>query len=383
MEQRTNFDIEMMIELGYCSGIENYSRYFAGRKEGEKPFTLIDFFPNDFLTILDESHVTLPQIKAMYNGDKARKLSLVEHGFRLPSALDNRPLKYEEFIDSQNQTLFVSATPSDTELELCNGVVTEQILRPTGLLDPNVVVKKSKGQIDDLIGEIRKRTRKKERVLVTTLTKRMAEALTDYHSGVNIKVRYLHSDINSVERVKILRELRIGNFDVLVGINLLREGLDLPEVSLVAVIDADKEGFLRSKSSLLQVAGRAARNVNGTVILYGDKITDAMDNLIKETNRRRALQDKYNIENNITPMTISKSTDEILLSTSVAGSEKDEEFISIDSDLQDMTIQDRENILIELRREMIKSAENLDFEKAAKLRDEIEKFENSIKEAVS
>tara|TARA_B100000212_G_scaffold37198_1_gene24126 strand:+ start:191 stop:2191 length:2001 start_codon:yes stop_codon:yes gene_type:complete len=383
LEQRTNFDIEMMIELGYCSGIENYSRYFAGREEGEKPFTLIDFFPNDFLTILDESHVTLPQIKAMYNGDKARKLSLVEHGFRLPSALDNRPLKYEEFIDAQNQTLFVSATPSDTELEFCKGVFIEQILRPTGLLDPKVVVKKSKGQIDDLIGEIRKRTRKKERVLVTTLTKRMAEDLTDYLSGVNIKVRYLHSDINSVERVKILRELRIGNFDVLVGINLLREGLDLPEVSLVAVIDADKEGFLRSKSSLLQVAGRAARNVNGKVILYGDKITDAMDNLIKETDRRRVLQDKYNIENNITPVTISKSTDEILLSTSVAGNEKNEEFISIDSDFEDMTIQDRENILIELRKEMIKSAEKLDFEKAALLRDEIEKFEDFIKEAIN
>ena len=251
------------------------------------------------------------------------------------------------------------------------------------MLDPNVVVKKSKGQIDDLIGEIRKRARKKERVLVTTLTKRMAEDLTDYLSGVNIKVRYLHSDINSVERVKILRELRIGNFDVLVGINLLREGLDLPEVSLVAVIDADKEGFLRSKSSLLQVAGRAARNVNGTVILYGDKITDAMDNLMQETNRRRELQDKYNIENNITPATISKSTDEILLSTSVAGNEKDEEFVSIDSKFQDMTIQDRENILIELRKEMIKSAENLDFEKAANLRDEIEKFEDSIKEAIN
>ena len=383
LEQRTNFDIEMMIELGYCSGIENYSRYFAGRIEGEKPFTLIDFFPDDFLTILDESHVTLPQIKAMYNGDKARKLSLVEHGFRLPSALDNRPLKYEEFIESQNQTLFVSATPSDTELEFCNGVVIEQILRPTGLLDPKVVVKKSKGQIDDLIGEIRTRTRIKERVLVTTLTKRMAEDLTDYLSGVNIKVRYLHSDINSVERVKILRELRIGNFDVLVGINLLREGLDLPEVSLVAVIDADKEGFLRSKSSLLQVAGRAARNVNGTVILYGDKITDAMNNLMQETNRRRTMQHKYNIENNITPSTITKSTDEILLSTSVAGDDKDEEFSSIDSELQAMAIQDRENILIELRKEMIKSAEKLDFEKAAKLRDEIVKFEDSIKEVLN
>ena len=383
LEQRTNFDIEMMIELGYCSGIENYSRYFAGRKQGEKPFTLIDFFQDDYLTILDESHVTLPQIKAMYNGDKARKLSLVEHGFRLPSALDNRPLKYEEFIENQNQTLFVSATPSDVELEFCNGIVIEQILRPTGLLDPKVVVKKSKGQIDDLIGEIRNRIRSKERVLVTTLTKRMAEDLTDYLSGVNIKVRYLHSDINSVERVKILRELRIGNFDVLVGINLLREGLDLPEVSLVAVIDADKEGFLRSKSSLLQVAGRAARNVNGKVILYGDKITDAMDNLIKETKRRRALQNDYNTKNNITPVTISKSTDEILLSTSVAGDDKDDEFTSVDLEFQNMTIQDRENILIELRKEMIKSAENLDFEKAAKLRDEIERFEDSAEEAIN
>ncbi|MGY8927550.1 MAG: helicase-related protein, partial [Flavobacteriales bacterium] len=249
LEQRTNFDIEMMIELGYCSGIENYSRYFAGRKRGEKPYTLIDFFPEKFLTILDESHVTLPQIRAMYNGDRARKMSLVEHGFRLPSALDNRPLKYDEFIKSQNQTLFVSATPSDTELEFCKGVVVEQILRPTGLLDPNVVVRKSKGQIDDLIGEIRNRAKKNERVLVTTLTKRMSEDLTDYLSGVNIKVRYLHSDIISVERVKILRDLRLGVFDVLIGINLLREGLDLPEVSLVAVIDADKQGFLRSNQS--------------------------------------------------------------------------------------------------------------------------------------
>ncbi|MBH09710.1 MAG: excinuclease ABC subunit B, partial [Candidatus Marinimicrobia bacterium] len=251
LEQRTNFDIEMMIEVGYCSGIENYSRIFSGRKAGEKPFTLIDFFPDNFLTILDESHVTLPQIQGMYNGDRARKGTLVEHGFRLPSALDNRPLKYDEYFSCQNQMLFVSATPSHRELELCNGIVVEQLLRPTGLLDPKVEIRKTRGQIDDLVGEIRYRSERKERILITTLTKRMAEDLTDYLSGVNIKVRYLHSDINSVERVKILRELRIGNFDVLVGINLLREGLDLPEVSLVAVIDADKEGFLRSKSSLL------------------------------------------------------------------------------------------------------------------------------------
>ena len=379
LEQRTNFDIEMMIELGYCSGIENYSRYFAGREEGEKPFTLIDFFPENFLTILDESHVTLPQIRAMYNGDRARKMSLVEHGFRLPSALDNRPLKYEEFIKSQNQTLFVSATPSDTELEFCKGVVVEQILRPTGLLDPKVIVRKSKGQIDDLIGEIRKRAKNNERVLVTTLTKRMAEDLTDYLSGVNIKVRYLHSDIITIERVKILRDLRIGIFDVLIGINLLREGLDLPEVTLVAVIDADKQGFLRSKSSLLQVAGRAARNVKGTVILYGDKVTDAMNNLILETKRRRKLQNDYNIENDIVPSTIIKSIDEIMLSTSVAGSEKEDKIILNDQNFEDMTLQDRKNILLELRKEMINSAENLDFEKAARLRDEIDSFERSMK----
>ena len=379
LEQRTNFDIEMMIELGYCSGIENYSRYFAGRKEGEKPFTLIDFFPDNFLTVLDESHVTLPQIRAMYNGDRARKLSLVEHGFRLPSALDNRPLKYEEFIEAQNQIFFVSATPSATELEFCKGVVIEQILRPTGLLDPEVVVRKSKGQIDNLIGEIRLRAKNNERVLVTTLTKKMAEDLTDYLSGVNIKVRYLHSDINTVERVKILRDLRIGSFDVLIGINLLREGLDLPEVSLVAVIDADKEGFLRSKSSLLQVAGRAARNVDGTVILYADKTTDAMSNLIEETQRRRALQTKHNEENNIIPTTINKTIDEIMLSTSVVGDEKGDEIISNDVNFQDITMQDRENILLELRKEMITCAENLDFEKAAKIRDEIENFEKSMK----
>ena len=379
LEQRTNFDIEMMIELGYCSGIENYSRYFAGRKEGEKPFTLIDFFPDNFLTVLDESHVTLPQIRAMYNGDRARKLSLVEHGFRLPSALDNRPLKYEEFIEAQNQIFFVSATPSATELEFCKGVVIEQILRPTGLLDPEVVVRKSKGQIDDLIGEIRLRAKNNERVLVTTLTKKMAEDLTDYLSGVNIKVRYLHSDINTVERVKILRDLRIGSFDVLIGINLLREGLDLPEVSLVAVIDADKEGFLRSKSSLLQVAGRAARNVDGTVILYADKTTDAMSNLIEETQRRRALQTKHNEENNIIPTTINKTIDEIMLSTSVVGDEKGDEIIPNDVNFQDITMKDRENILIELRKEMITCAENLDFEKAAKIRDEIENFEKNMK----
>ena len=380
LEQRTNFDIEMMIELGYCSGIENYSRFFSGRKEGEKPFTLIDFFPDNYITILDESHVTLPQIRAMYKGDRARKTSLVEHGFRLPSALDNRPLKYEEFIKAQNQSIFVSATPSASELEFCNGVVIEQLLRPTGLLDPKVEVRKTTGQIDDLIGEIRKRTKNQERVLVTTLTKRMAEDLTDYLSGVSIRVRYLHSDINSVERVKILRDLRIGSFDVLIGINLLREGLDLPEVSLVAVIDADKEGFLRSKSSLMQVAGRAARNIEGTVILYANKITDAMHNLIQETKRRRELQNQYNLENNIIPKSINKSIDEIMLSTSVAGSFKDDDnTMSKDLDFNKISEDEREMILLQLRKEMIGSAEKLDFEKAAKIRDEIENIEKYIK----
>ena len=384
LEQRTNFDIEMMIELGYCSGIENYSRFFSGRGKGEKPFTLIDFFPDNYLTILDESHATLPQIRAMYKGDRSRKESLVEHGFRLPSALDNRPLKYEEFIQAQNQIIFMSATPSDTELEFCRGAVVEQLLRPTGLLDPIVEVRNTTGQIDNLIGEIRKRVKNQERVLVTTLTKRMAEDLTDYLSGLSIRVRYLHSDIISLERVKILRGLRIGSFDVLIGINLLREGLDLPEVSLVAVIDADKEGFLRSKSSLLQVAGRAARNVDGTVILYGDKITGAMKNLIDETSRRRELQNRYNLKNNITPQSIRKSVDEIMLTTSVAGSAYEEPFaISEEINFNKMNEDEREMILLELRKEMIQSAERLEFEKAAKIRDEIDNIEQNIESVIS
>jgi len=384
LEQRTNFDIEMMIELGYCSGIENYSRFFSGRGKGEKPFTLIDFFPDNYLTILDESHATLPQIRAMYKGDRSRKESLVEHGFRLPSALDNRPLKYEEFIQAQNQIIFMSATPSDTELEFCRGAVVEQLLRPTGLLDPIVEVRNTTGQIDNLIGEIRKRVKNQERVLVTTLTKRMAEDLTDYLSGLSIRVRYLHSDIISLERVKILRGLRIGSFDVLIGINLLREGLDLPEVSLVAVIDADKEGFLRSKSSLLQVAGRAARNVDGTVILYGDKITGAMKNLIDETSRRRELQNRYNLKNNITPQSIRKSVDEIMLTTSVAGSADEEPFaISEEINFNKMNEDEREMILLELRKEMIQSAERLEFEIAAKIRDEIDNIEQNIESVVS
>ena len=379
LEQRTNFDIEMMIELGYCSGIENYSRFFAGRSAGEKPYTLIDFFPEGFITILDESHVTLPQIQGMYNGDRARKSTLVEHGFRLPSALDNRPLKYDEFHEAQNQVIFTSATPSERELELCGGVVVEQVIRPTGLLDPEVDIRASKGQIDDLIGEIRLRAKKSERVLVTTLTKRMAEDLTDYLTSLNIRVRYLHSDIGTLERVQILRELRLGSFDVLVGINLLREGLDLPEVSLVAVLDADKEGFLRSKSSLLQVAGRAARNVSGLVILYGDRYTEAMSHLIDTSKERRMIQDEFNKKNNITPKTIFKSVDKILDSTSVANSleNKEDVFVPI-VDKNQLPIEDKEMILEELRKAMLVAAEKLEFEKAARIRDEINEFETDL-----
>ena len=376
LEQRTNFDIEMMIELGYCSGIENYSRLFSGRKEGEKPHTLLDFFPDQFLTILDESHVTLPQIQGMYNGDRSRKMTLVDHGFRLPSALDNRPLKIDEFYTAQNQVVFTSATPSHRELEFSKGVIIEQLIRPTGLLDPKVVVRQTKGQIENLVGEIRVRVKKNERILVTTLTKRMAEDLTDYLSSLNIRVKYLHSDIDTLTRVQILRQLRMGEFDVLVGINLLREGLDMPEVSLVAVLDADKEGFLRSKSSLMQVAGRAARNVNGIVILYADKCTDAMDNLIKVSNDRRKIQNTYNKKNGIMPRTIKKSHDQIITSTMVADSIIDSnEQNKIQYDVNSLSELDRENILIEMRKDMLLAAETLEFEKAAKIRDEITELE--------
>ena len=384
LEQRTHFDIEMMIELGYCSGIENYSRFFSGREAGEKPYTLIDFFAENFLTILDESHVTLPQIQAMFNGDRARKETLVEHGFRLPSALDNRPLKYDEFHSAQNQVIFTSATPSERELNLCSGVVVEQVIRPTGLLDPEVDIRETRGQIDDLVGEIRFREKRNERVLVTTLTKRMAEDLTEYFSGLNIRVRYLHSDIDTIERVRILRELRIGEFDVLVGINLLREGLDLPEVSLVAVLDADKEGFLRSKSSLLQVAGRAARNETGLVILYGDKKTEAMKHLLDTSKERRSVQKDFNKRNNIIPKTIFKSIDDIMVSTSVADSTKEYDDDSTPlTDLSEISDKDKEVILDELRKAMLNAAEELKFEKAAKIRDEIIAFEEDLGIAVS
>ena len=379
LEQRTNFDLEMMLEVGYCSGIENYSRYFSDRKAGERPYTLIDFFPSDFLTIIDESHVTLPQIKGMYNGDRARKEVLVEHGFRLPSALDNRPLQINEFFPLQNQIIYVSATPADKELELCGGEVIEQIIRPTGLLDPKVEVRKTEGQIDDIIGEVRLRANKNERTLITTLTKRMSEDLCEYLRGVNLRVRYLHSDIDSLERVKILRDLRLGEFDILVGINLLREGLDLPEVSLVIVLDADKQGFLRSNTSLMQVAGRAARHQDGSVILYANKISDAMQHLINETKRRRKIQETYNKEKGITPTTIYKSTKNILSSTSVADSfqyDNHDNFVNRKGD--DFSNMDKKLALDMMRKEMLEASDELEFEKAAKLRDEIKKLEKEL-----
>jgi len=379
LEQRTNFDLEMMLEVGYCSGIENYSRYFSDRKTGDRPYTLIDFFPSDFLTIIDESHVTLPQIKGMYNGDRARKEVLVEHGFRLPSALDNRPLQINEFLPLQNQIIHVSATPGDKELELCGGEVVEQIIRPTGLLDPKVEVRKTKGQIDDIIGEVRLRANKNERTLITTLTKRMSEDLCEYLRGVNLRVRYLHSDIDSLERVKILRDLRLGEFDILVGINLLREGLDLPEVSLVVVLDADKQGFLRSHTSLMQVAGRAARHQDGSVILYADKITQAMEYLINETQRRRKIQKTYNKKLGITPTTIYKSTENILSSTSVADSFQYDNYDTIvNRKGDDFSKIDKKLALDMMRKEMLEASDDLEFEKAAKLRDEIKKLEKEL-----
>ncbi|MCH2445992.1 MAG: excinuclease ABC subunit UvrB [Candidatus Marinimicrobia bacterium] len=378
LEQRTNFDLEMMLEVGYCSGIENYSRYFAGRKSGQRPYTLIDYFPENFLMFLDESHVTLPQIQGMYHGDRSRKETLVEYGFRLPSALDNRPMKYEEFEECVNQAIFVSATPSDREHAYTGGSVVEQITRPTGLLDPKVDVRSTDGQIDDLIGEIRARVKRKERILVTTLTKRMSEDLTDYFMGMNLRVRYLHSEIASLERVKILRDLRLGEFDVLVGINLLREGLDLPEVSLVAVLDADKEGFLRSERSLMQVAGRASRNVNGKVIFYADKVTKSMEKVIGETNRRRKIQKAYNEEHQITPTTIYKSMDDVILTTSVADAVKETDHMEYGRKGDWFDTLDKGAALDMMKNEMLEAAENLKFEKAARLRDEIEKLRKEL-----
>lgn len=385
LEQRTRFDLEMIKEVGYCSGIENYSRHMDLREPGTRPYCLLDYFPDDFLMIIDESHVTVSQVRGMYNGDRMRKETLVMHGFRLPSALDNRPMKFHEFESKMNQVIFVSATPGDYELEKCRGIVTEQIIRPTGLLDPEIQVRPIKGQIDDLIGEIRTRVSKGERTLVTTLTKRMAEDLSEYLDKIAIAVRYIHSDIDALERVEILRDLRLGEFDVLVGVNLLREGLDLPEVSLVAIIDADKEGFLRSERSLMQTAGRTARNANGLVIMYADKITDSMNKVIKETARRRKLQIAYNKKHGIEPRTVYKSVEEILSSTAVADVRKKEErnieyAISKVAEpvMKYMSIDEKKDLIDQLTDEMRRAAKDLEFERAARLRDEIEKLKKQL-----
>ena len=360
LEQRTNYDMEMLEETGFCSGIENYSAPMAGRKKGETPTTLMDFFPDDYLLVVDESHVTLPQVRGMFNGDRARKMNLVEYGFRLPSALDNRPLMYDEFESKINQAIYVSATPGDLELEHTNNEFVEQIIRPTGLLDPTIEVRKTEGQIDDLVGEINARIAKNERVLITTLTIRMAEELTNYLKELDIKVAYLHSEVKTLERMQIIHDVRSGKYDVLVGINLLREGLDIPEVSLIAILDADKEGFLRSNRSLIQTIGRCARNANGHVIMYGDKITDSMQQAIDETNRRRTIQEKYNKEHNITPKTIIKDIREVITNTAE---------INTDKTKKKMSKKEIEMNIEMLEQEMREAAKNLDFERAMELRD--------------
>ncbi len=366
IEERTNFDIEMMRETGFCQGIENYSRHISGREPGSAPFTLFDYLPKDFLLLVDESHATIPQVRGMFNGDRARKENLIKYGFRLPSALDNRPLKFDEFEDRINQVIFVSATPAEYESEHSKENVVEQIIRPTGLLDPKIEVRPVENQIDDLIGQIKMRTEKDERVLVTTLTKKMAEDLTSYLAGVDIKVRYMHSDIKALERMEIIRDLRIGKFDVLVGINLLREGLDIPEVSLVAILDADKEGFLRSERSLVQTIGRAARNVDGKVIMYADELTESMEKAIKETNRRRKIQEEYNKKNNITPQTIRKGVRDTIRATII-------EDIQSEYDIKEE--ESIENVINKLTEEMLKHAQNMEFEEAAELRDKIKELE--------
>ena len=373
LEQRTNFDLEMLQELGYCQGIENYSRHLTGRAPGEPPPVLLDYFPEDFLLIIDESHVTIPQLIGMYRGDRSRKETLVDYGFRLPSALDNRPLMFEEFEKRVHQVIYVSATPSDYELQKSEGRVVEQIIRPTGLTDPFLEVKPATNQVDDLLEEIRKRIKEKERVLVTTLTKRMAEDLTEYYADLGVRVKYLHSDIDTLDRVEIIRDLRLGKFDVLIGINLLREGLDLPEVSLVAILDADKEGFLRSEKSLIQTFGRAARNVNGKVILYADKVTGAMKQAILETNRRRKIQEEYNRKHRITPQTVKKSVRNILASIY----EADYFTVPVVSDVRGEYVSAKEipGMIEKLTQEMKEAARRLEFERAAELRDRIQKLE--------
>ncbi len=394
LEERVNFDIEMMKELGYCSGIENYSRFFDGRSPGMRPFCLLDYFPEDYLMVIDESHVTVPQIRAMYGGDRSRKMSLVEYGFRLPSALDNRPLNFEEFERLAPQTVYVSATPADYELEKCDGVYIEQVIRPTGLLDPLIEVKPAINQVDDLLDEIDKTIKMGDRILVTTLTKRMAEELTKYMDRLNIKCRYIHSEVKTLDRVEILRDLRLGVFDVLIGINLLREGLDLPEVSLVAILDADKEGFLRSERSLIQTIGRAARNDRGRVIMYADKITDSMAKTMEETNRRRERQIAYNLEHGITPRTVGKTRAEIMDQSSMLDFsqnatkakpyiEVDEVSLAADPIVQYMTKAEMQKSIDKTRKEMAKAAKEMDFLMAARLRDEMFAMEKVFEERFS
>lgn len=376
IEERTRFDVEMIKELGYCSGIENYSRYLTGRNAGEPPPTLLEYFPRDSLFFLDESHVGVPQIGGMFRGDRSRKQTLVEYGFRLPSALDNRPLMFEEFESHVNQAVYVSATPGPYELQKCNGNVVEQIIRPTGLMDPVIEIRPAKDQVDDLLGEIQRRVERGDRVLVTTLTKRMAEDLTEYYANLGVQVKYLHSEIHTLERMEIIRDLRLGEFDVLVGINLLREGLDIPEVSLVAILEADKEGFLRSERSLIQTSGRAARNVDGTVILYADKITDSIQRATDETNRRRRIQQEYNKEHNITPESIRKNINDVL--SSIA----EHDYVTVQLVEEDKLIgidpEQIPNLIEELTKEMFDAARDLEFEKAAELRDRIRQLEQQV-----
>ncbi|MFC1733906.1 excinuclease ABC subunit UvrB [candidate division KSB1 bacterium] len=387
LEDRVTYDLEMMRELGYCSGIENYSRYFDKREPGTRPFCLLDYFPDDYLTIIDESHVCIPQIRAMYGGDRSRKQNLVEYGFRLPSAFDNRPLKFDEFEALINQVVYVSATPAEYEYNKAEGVIVEQLIRPTGLIDPQISVRPSLNQIDDLLDEIHQRVEKKERVLVTTLTKRMAEELTKYMAKLDINCRYIHSEVDTLDRVEIMRDLRLGKFDVLVGVNLLREGLDLPEVSLVAILDADKEGFLRSERSLTQTAGRAARNINSLVIMYADKTTDSMQRTIDETNRRREKQMNYNLKHNITPTQITKSTESILGQTTIAGNKDIRAYIerenidyAADPVTQYMSKEQLQKAINKLRKNMEEVVKELDFIQAAKLRDEMYVLQKILKE---